>query len=75
MKKVEAFEASNGQLFPTEEECRAHEIALQWNSKIVDFICSPLCPHKGPAHTTIAKKIILAWEEFKAHEELLNPFE
>jgi hypothetical protein len=68
MKKVEAFEASDGTLLRSETECQEYEISLVWRSRIDEFLCSDITPYSGSAHATMAQKIIVAWENFKLQQ-------
>jgi len=65
MKLIEAYQASDGALFPTLNQCQEHEVSLQWRSKITDFVQSELCQYKTGAHNGMVGKIITAWEQFK----------
>ena len=76
MQKVEAYRASDGTLFETQEECQEHEVALTWRARIDDFIESGLCPYtKGTAHANMALRLVVAWELFKerAPEPIVAP--
>ena len=66
MDKVEAYKASDGQLFETESECQEHEVSLVWQARIGEFVASDLFPfRKTGSQPTIAEKTIVAWEAFK----------
>ena len=66
MNKVEAYRASDGQLFETEDKCRQYEASLVWRARIDEFIASDLFPfRKTGAQPAIAGKTIVAWEAFK----------
>lgn len=66
MQQVEAFRASDGQLFETAELCLEHEASMVWRSRIDEFVASDLYPYrKKAAPTRMAEKVIVAWEAFK----------
>jgi hypothetical protein len=71
MKEVTVFEATDGQLFNTKEECEQHEKALGYQQEIERFLESDLCQYKGGAYPRILRNGITAWEQFK----LLPPAE
>lgn len=66
MRKIEAFRASDGALFADEESCLAHETLIRWAPLIEKFCDSESSPFRSAMHRTMAKKIVLAWEKFKA---------
>jgi hypothetical protein len=65
MKLIEAYQASDGALFSTLNQCQEHEISLQWRAKITEFMESDLCAYKSGAGFGMTGKIITAWEQFK----------
>jgi hypothetical protein len=65
MQRVQAYKASDGALFHTEEECREHEASLLWRDRIGEFLESPLCPYRKGAHVNMTQRIIVGWEQFK----------
>lgn len=66
MEQVTAFKASNGSLFQTMESCQEYEISLIWQERIAEFTASGLNPYSTGAQTGMCRKIIVAWEQFKA---------
>lgn len=65
MKQVTAFEASDGALFSSADDCQEHEISLLWRSRIDEFTALGLNPYPSGAQAGMTKKIIVAWERFK----------
>lgn len=65
MKEVTAFQASDGALFPSIEQCQEHEISLIWRERIDEFSASGLNPYPTGAHQGMCRKVIVAWEQFK----------
>tara|TARA_R110000868_G_scaffold257825_1_gene515077 strand:+ start:463 stop:675 length:213 start_codon:yes stop_codon:yes gene_type:complete len=65
MKLIEAYQASDGALFPTSNQCQEHETSLQWRAKISEFMESDLCAYKRGAGYGMVNKIVVAWEQFK----------
>lgn len=74
MEKVEAYRASDGLLFETEEQCAEHEVSLIWRARIVEFMDSALCPYsRNTAQHNMAFKIVVAWELFKERTPAKTP--
>jgi len=65
MIEVSAYQASDGNIFKSIQECQEHEISLVWRDRIGEFNKSGLNPYPNGAQSSIAKKIIIAWEQFK----------
>jgi hypothetical protein len=68
MKKIEAFQATDGALFNTEDACTEHEFSLLWLSKIDQFTKNKNCPYPSGAQAGMMKKILISWERFKAEQ-------
>ena len=66
MKKIEAFQATDGSLFHTEDACAEHEFSIIWLDRIGEFSKSPNCPYPSGAQSGMMRKTIIAWERFKA---------
>jgi hypothetical protein len=64
MEAITAYRAADGSLHATEEMCEAHEMPIKINALIDRFVADPLCPYSNPAHVTIARKAIHAWEQW-----------
>lgn len=70
MKEICAFEASDGTQFLDKKACQEYESALPWHSNIDAFMESGFCPYtKGP-HEVMARKTIIAWEQYNAKNRL-----
>lgn len=66
MNKIEAFQASDGVLFATKEQCQTHESSLTWRTRINEFVESDFCPYqRGTAQEGMVHKVIVGWEQFK----------
>jgi hypothetical protein len=65
MIEIKAFQASDGTIFPTSNQCEQYEISLKWREEIYDFTQSDLCQYKTGAHNGMVGKIITAWEHYK----------
>jgi hypothetical protein len=65
MKQVSAFEATDGALFATAEDCQEYEVSLLWRARIEEFTASGMNPYPTGAHAGMTRKIIVAWEMFK----------
>jgi len=66
MKTVEAYQASDGQVFKSLTEARMHEEAQAIMLEIEAFFASDACDYKSKQQKTIIKKAILAWAFWKA---------
>ena len=64
METIQAFKASDGSVYLTQEACKEHEYALEWDGRIDKFIASDLCPYKAGPQLAIVKRSIVAWEKY-----------
>ena len=65
MEAVQAYQASDGNIFKTITECQEHEISLIWRERISEFNKSDTNPYPSGAQTSMVRKIIVAWETYK----------
>lgn len=65
MKEVTVFEAEDGTLFKTSDECEAHDRALGHRKAVETFLESEFCRYKSGAQVSIVRQSILDWEEYK----------
>jgi hypothetical protein len=65
MESVQAYQASDGNIFKTIAECQEHEISLIWRERIAEFSKSDVNPYPSGAQTSMVRKIIVAWETYK----------
>ena len=66
MEQIAAYRANDGEIFSTAEECQEHEASLVWRQRISEFNASGMNPYPTGMHFNICKKVIIAWERFKA---------
>jgi len=66
MKIIEAYQSSDGMIYPTLSQCQEHEASLQWREKIAEFTNSELCPYKKGIYASMLARTIVCWEQFKA---------
>ena len=64
MKKVEAFETTDGKLFNQELDAKIHQAILNKGKFIDDFLASEYCPYKNPMPISIAKRVLVGWEAY-----------
>lgn len=65
MESVQAYQATDGNIFKTITECQEHEISLVWRERIEEFNKSSSNPYPSGAQTGIVRKTIIAWETYK----------
>ena len=65
MKKIEAYQTSDGQLFSTEEDAKRHEMHLSKFDLIDEFLKSSLNTFTAIPQKSIARKSIMSWELWK----------
>ncbi len=70
METIQAYRASNGQLFETEVKCEECEVSILWREKISEFIESPYCDYQKNVHRSMCRKVITGWEQFKTKAAL-----
>lgn len=65
MEAVQAYQASDGNIFKTITECQEHETSLIWRERIDEFNKSGTSPYPSNSHAGMVRKIIVAWETYK----------
>lgn len=65
MEQISAYQATDGALFKTADECQEHEVSLLWRQRIVEFTASGGNPYPSGAQASMSARIIVAWERFK----------
>jgi len=65
MEQISAYQATDGALFKTADECQEHEVSLLWRQRIDEFTASGMNPYPSGVHASMAARIIVAWERFK----------
>jgi hypothetical protein len=65
MEQIQAYQASDGAIFKTVDECLDHELSLLWRQRIDDFQKSGLSPYPSGVHSSMCARVIVAWERFK----------
>ena len=65
MQQVSAFQATDGALFKSADECQEHEVSLLWRQRIDEFTASGMNPYPAGAQASMSRRIIVAWERFK----------
>lgn len=65
MEAVQAYQASDGNIFKTITECQEHEISLIWRERIQEFNESGSNPYPSVTHASMVRKTIVAWETYK----------
>jgi hypothetical protein len=66
MKTVLAYVTDDGQLFPNGEQAAYHEMFLNKQQVVEDFLASNLNVYTGQAQKSIARNTIINWELWKA---------
>lgn len=64
MKAISKYVADDGTEFHTEEECVAYEQGAATRKLVEEFLESDQNQYKGGPHSTIARRSILAFEQF-----------
>ena len=67
MKKIEAFQTTDGKLFSTTAEATEHQDYLDAKPEIEAFINSKFCKYNNQAHRKIVETTIIAWKKWKAN--------
>jgi hypothetical protein len=70
METIQAYRASNGQLFETEVKCEECEVSIRWREKIDAFISSSFCEYQKSVHRSMCRKTIIGWEQYKTKAQL-----
>lgn len=65
-EQITAFKASDGKLFPSLQEALEWEDERVWAEKIKMFFASGTAPYAEGTYSSMSKKIIIAWERYKA---------
>ena len=65
MEQISAYQATDGALFKTADECQEHEVSLLWRQRIGEFTASGRNPYPAGAQASMAARIIVGWERFK----------
>jgi hypothetical protein len=66
MKTIQAFVTDDGKLFPNEQQAAYHEMFLNKQQVVEDFLTSDLNVYLGQAQKSIARNTIINWELWKA---------
>ena len=65
MKPVQAFQTSDGSLFGVALQAERHELFLQKQMIVEDFLDGELNPYKNIGQRSIARTTIINWELWK----------
>jgi hypothetical protein len=65
MKKINAFQTSDGKVFGSEKEAMLHETTLDKAHEIDLFLSSDLNPYRSIPQRVVARSSILNWELWK----------
>lgn len=65
MEKIEAFKTSDGSLFDDKLKAERHQLFLQKDMIVEEFLDSDLNPYTGPQRV-ISRNTIINWELWKA---------
>lgn len=65
MKPIQAFETTDGKIFPTEDEAKRHEMFLSQYDVIDEFLKSTFNPYVAVPQKSIARQSIINWELWK----------
>lgn len=65
-EQITAFKASDGKLFPSLQEALEWEDERVWAEKIKMFFASGTAPYAEGTYSSMTRKVIIAWEKFKA---------
>lgn len=65
MKTITAFVTNDGQVFERLETAQVHEVFLQNQDVIENFLDSELNPYKAKIQRAIARQSIVCWETWK----------
>lgn len=72
MKPITAFETTDGTLFLTESAAKKHEMMLEKENIVDDFLNSSLNPYTGMAHRSMARNTVVNWELWKVTNEIAS---
>jgi hypothetical protein len=64
MEKIEAFKTSDGSLFDDKLQAERHQLFLQKDMIVEEFLDSDLNPYTGPQRV-ISRNTIINWELWK----------
>ena len=65
MEKIEAFRASDGTLWENKDKAERHELFLQKDMIVEEFLDNDINPYKALAQRSIARTTIINWELWK----------
>jgi hypothetical protein len=65
MKQVQAFQTSDGKLFDQSLQAERHELFLQKQMIVDEFLDGELNPYQAIAQRSIARSTIINWELWK----------
>jgi hypothetical protein len=65
MKQVQAFQTSDGKLFDEPLQAERHELFLQKQMIVDEFLDGELNPYQAIAQRSIARSTIINWELWK----------
>jgi hypothetical protein len=65
MKQVQAFQTSDGKLFDQPLQAERHELFLQKQMIVDEFLDGELNPYQAIAQRSIARSTIINWELWK----------
>lgn len=65
MKQIQAFQTSDGRLFDHAVQAERHELFLQKQMIVEEFLDGELNPYKNIAQKSIARSTIINWELWK----------
>ena len=65
MQKVNAFQTSDGRLFDNSNQAERHEMFLEKNMVVEEFLDSELNSYKNLAQRSIARSTVINWELWK----------
>lgn len=65
MKQIQAFQTSDGKLFDHVTQAERHELFLQKQMIVEEFLDGELNPYQNIAQKSIARSTIINWELWK----------
>jgi hypothetical protein len=65
MKQIQAFQTSDGKLFDHAVQAERHELFLQKQMIVDEFLDGELNPYQAIAQRSIARSTIINWELWK----------
>ena len=65
MEKIEAFKASDGSLWESQDKAERQELFLQKDMIVEEFLDDNINPYKSLAQRSIARTTIINWELWK----------